>query len=294
MQKQLAGLIRQLALKRSEIESLPDTLHTTVQAKKYPTGFDLGKPTSPFLPADLIEESSAWVYFGRSSTPVNDHARKSRWRSSFFQLIRLPGGRRATIEYIKRLQLLRLPERRRATIEYIDRLNKQEVFPVGTQVALIEKAFLVSDKGEMVLSPMTVSIQLRAYRNVKQSFREAGTATQCVAEFISRPRDFMRADALMTAMSPADYRLKTFRSDGGKQDTFELVDDPKASNQPRLRQCMNCHGGTCIRSFGDVARGDLKSFQMRNQKEIVQATAKAKRDDVSWKLLQTAWDKANL
>ena len=206
--EQLAGVIRQLALKRSEIESLPDTLHTTVQAKKYPTGFDVDEPISPFLPPDLIEVSSAWVCFGLSSTPVNFHAGEGLWRSSFVQLMRLPKGRSATIEYI-------------------DRLNKQEVFPVGTQVALIEKAFLVSDKGEMVLSPMTVSIQLRTYRNA---------ATQYVAEFISRPRDFMRADALMTAMSPADYRLKTFSSDGGKQDSFELVNDPMASTAPRLRQ----------------------------------------------------------
>ncbi len=172
-------------------------------------------------------------------------------------------------------------------------LNKKEVFPVGTQVALIEKAFLVSDKGEMVLSPITVSIQLRAYRNVEQSPGEAGTATQCVAEFISRPRDFMRADALMTAVSPADYRLKVFSSDGGKQDILELVDDPKTSEVPRLQQCMNCHGGAGIKSLGDFARGDLKSFQRRSHSEIVQATAQAKQDDKSWKLLKTAWTKTN-
>jgi cytochrome c553 len=106
---------------------------------------------------------------------------------------------------------------------------------------------------------------------------------------------------LMTAVSPADYRLKIFASDGGKQDTLELVDDPKASTRPRLRQCMTCHGRAGTKSLGDVTVGtvrsvprlNLKSLQRRSQSEIVQATAKAKRDDESWKLLQTAWEKAN-
>lgn len=273
--KQLANLIRQLALKRTEIESLPDTLQTTVQAKKYPTEFDLEKPTSPFLPPDLTHESSPWICFGRSRTPVNLHATDGRWRAAFFQFVRLPGERQTTIEYI-------------------DRWNKENVLPAGTQFALIEKAFLISDEGEMVLSPMTVSIQLRAYRNVEQSFRDAGNATQCVAEFISRPRDYLRGNALMAAVSPTDYRIKTVRSDGGKQDVLELVNDPKTSLQARLEQCMQCHGGAGIRSLGDFVapRGKLKTLQRRSQKEIADATLTAKREDESWKLLRTAWNNA--
>ena len=272
VQKQLAGLIHQLALKRTEIESLPDPLLTTVQAKKYPTEFDLDEPTSPFLPPDLTEDSSPWICFGAGRTPVNLHATDGRWRSAFFQFIRLPGEQDATIEYI-------------------NDWNKQKVFPAGTQVALVEKAFLVSDKGEIVLSPMTVSTQLRAYRNVEQSFRDAGTATQCVAEFISRPRDYLRGDSLMAAVSPTDHRLKTVRSDGGKQDVLELVNAPKTSVLPRLGQCMNCHGGAGTNSLGDVVapRGTLKSLQRRSQGEIVHATAKSKRDDKSWKILQELW-----
>jgi hypothetical protein len=276
VRRQLAGLIRELALKRSEIESLPDSFRTTANAKKYPTEFDLDKPTSPFLPPDLTEDASAWICFGRSSTPVNLHAIEGRWRSAFFQFIQLPGGRDATIEYI-------------------DRWKEQNAFPVGTQVALIEKAFLVSDKGELVLSPITLSIQVRAYRNVEQSVSDADTATQCVAEFISRPRDYLRGIALMAAISPTDYRLKTLRSDGGKQDVLELVNDPKTSLQTRLQQCMQCHGGVGVNSLGDVVapRGTLMSFQRRSKKEIVQATAKAKLEDESWRLLLAEWGNAN-
>lgn len=74
--------MRQLALKRTEIGSLPDSLLTTVQAKKYPTEFDVDEPASPFLPPDLIEDSSPWICFGRGRTPVNLHATDGRWRSA--------------------------------------------------------------------------------------------------------------------------------------------------------------------------------------------------------------------
>ena len=95
----------------------------------------------------------------------------------------------------------------------------------------------------------------------------------------------------MAAVSPTDNRLKTLRSDGGKQDVLELVNDPKTSGLPRLEQCMNCHGGAGTISLGDVVapRGTLKSLQRRSQSEIVQATARSKRDDNSWKILQEHW-----
>lgn len=273
VRQQLADLIRSLALKKSEILTLPLTLRATVEAKKYPTRFDLDKPTSPFLPSELSEDSSAWICFGRSGSPVTFHASESGWRSVFFQFVRLPSGRDATIDYI-------------------DDWKKDDVFPVGTQVALIEKAFLVSDEGEIVLSPMTVGVQLRAYRNVEQHIRDAGSATQCVAEFISRPRDYIRGDALMVTVRATGHRLKVLMT-GGKHDVLELVRDPKTSAVLRLKQCMNCHGGAGTSSLGDVVvpRGKLKTLQQRSQTEITEATMNAKRADDSWKLLRNAWNK---
>jgi len=271
--QRLAGLIRQLALTKSEIKELPSTLLATVQSRMHPDEFNLDDPLSPFLPPELIEQSSTWICFGRSSSPVTFHAERNRWRSAFFQFIRLPAGRDATAHYI-------------------DHWNGRVVFPVGTQVALIEKAFLISDHGQIVLSPITVSVQLRAYRNVEQSQRDAESATQCVAEFISRPRDYMRGNSLMTALYSADYRIKALASGGGKQDVFELVSNPNESLQPRLSQCVNCHGGAGTSSLGDVIvpRGTLKSLQQRTPAEIAEKTAEAKQTDSSWELLRDAWN----
>ena len=279
VQVRLADLILQLALKQAEIEALPDTLLKTVQAEAYPSRFDVNQPTLAFLPtglAELSEESPAWICFGRSSTPVTFHAERDRWRSAFFQFIRLP-------------------QARDETLNYLDGWERQDEFPVGTQVALIEKAFLISDKGEIVLSPMTVGVQLRAYRDVEQSFRESKTVTQCVAEFISRPMEYSRGNALLTAIRPSDHRFKALLMGGDKQDVFETVDDPQASRQTRLRQCMNCHSGAGTNSLGDVIapRGQLRTLQRRSQMEIAAATADAKQRDASWKSLKSVWDKAN-
>lgn len=123
--EQLANLIRQLALTRSEIDSLPDTLLTTVREKKFPTEFDLDDPTSPFLPPDLMEDRSAWICFSRASSPVAFHAKRNRWRSAFFQFMRLPDGQDATINYL-------------------NNWNAEKAFPVGTQVALLQRSSSVS------------------------------------------------------------------------------------------------------------------------------------------------------
>ena len=270
VRSQLADLIRKLALSRSEIEALPSTLPATVRSKKYPSKFTIESPFQPFLPPELSDNSSGWICFGRRSSPVTFHARDNRWRSAFFQFIRLPKGRQASIDYLRHWK-------------------KENAFPAGTQVALIEQAFLISNDGAIVLSPLTASIQLRAFRNVEEHVREAESTTQCVAEFISRPRDYANGNALLTAVQSSDFRLKVLTA-GGKNDLLDLVKDPTVSVLPRLQQCMNCHGGAGTNSLGDVVvpRGELKSLQQRSRAEIAEATARAKQEDSSWQLLQAA------
>jgi hypothetical protein len=72
------------------------------------------------------------------------HSRFFNWRSAFIGFIRLPGGRKNTLAYL-------------------DKLNRSVGFPAGTQFALVEQAFLISDEGELVLSPLIPDIQLRAH-----------------------------------------------------------------------------------------------------------------------------------
>lgn len=139
-QRLLATLIRRVALTKAEILTLPDTRAATMKNGRFPQEHAPTDSFKPFLPVDLYAKVSSWVCLGKVGNPDTNHARIDRWRSMFLQFVRLPGGRKATLEYI-------------------EKLNDREAFPVGTQFALIDQAFLISDQGEIVLSPVINSIE---------------------------------------------------------------------------------------------------------------------------------------
>ena len=115
---------------------------------------------------------------------------------------------------------MRLPDGRDATVDYIEKLNNREAFPVGTQFALIDQAFLISDEGKIVLSSLINSIQLRAYLNVTSTQLQAGSdPIDCVAEFLMQPRQLMQGDSVMRAVAPNERRF-TFDESGGGRGLF--------------------------------------------------------------------------
>ena len=163
-QPKIASLIRRLALTKEQIRSLPDTLAATRKSGGFATAHNPEDRFQPFLPADLYSpKESSFICLGEDQHPVpaSTHTGKLRGRSMFLQFMRLPGGRTETLEYLDRSK------------------TKPEQFPVGTQFALIEQPFLISNEGELVLSPMIVSVQLRAYLDVEQRFNfSKGMVTQ--------------------------------------------------------------------------------------------------------------------
>lgn len=278
-QKTLATLIRRVALTKDEILALPDTRAATIESGGFPQQHDPTDRFKPFLSADLYAKDSSWVCLGKAGNPVTEHAHVARWRSTFFQFVRLPGGREATREYIKKL-------------------NDREVFPVGTQFALIDQAFLISDAGELVLSPLIINIQLRAYLNVTLTDLEARPkATQCVSEFVIQPRRLMQGEAVMKAVGPEDRRYKTLDDgSGGKVDVFEDYGGVGIGQiLPRLQQCVFCHGRSRpgVRSLGDFTHGDKMAdrltFEAGSPDQITLSIAAAKREDQTWKRLQELW-----
>ncbi len=263
---------------KDEILALPDTRAATIKGGGYPQQHAPKDRFKPFLPADLYSQESSWICLGKVDEYNTDHGRMARWRSAFFQFVRLPGEREATLEYIKKL-------------------NAREVFPVGTQFALIDQAFLISDRGELVLSPFINSIQLRAYLNVTLTELEARpNATQCVAEFVMQPRQLMQGKAAMKAVGPEDRRYKTLDATGGRVDKFEDHGGGAIRRmRPRLHQCINCHGRSRpgVRSLGDFTHGDRiadrYTFEAGSPVKIAQAIGAVKREDETWKKLQEFW-----
>ena len=162
LQPKIASLIQRLALTRERILMLPDTLTATVNSGGFAKRHDPTDPFKPFLPGDLDALKASWVCMGTDEpVPVDLHVERVDWRSAFYSFIRLPKGHAQTLAYY-------------------DNAKSQQPFPVGTQVALVEQAFLISDKGEMVLSPLVATVSLRAYVNVDLSSRKAASQSDAM------------------------------------------------------------------------------------------------------------------
>jgi hypothetical protein len=229
----------------------------------------------PFLPADLYSKESSWICFGEVDSPIpaHIHSRKLKWRSAFLQFMRVSGGRIETLKYMEKLN------------------EHKEVFPVGTQFALVEQAFLISDEGELILSPLIVTISLRAYLDVDRSFRDVRPeATQSVAEFAMQPRQLMQGNAVMKALNPRDHRYEAGDDadgqslNGGAKDPFESGEMPIT----RLNLCMRCHSRAGLRSITTLSPGSFPLFEASHQ-SISKATSTQKRADKTWKTLHELW-----
>ena len=267
-QKKLASLIQRLALTKREILALPDVGAATAKSGDFPQHYDRKAPFGPFFPADLYAKESSWVCLGKVDHPIPaiHHSFFVDCRSAFIAFMRVPAARKETLAYVEKLNT--------------------DVFPVGTQFALVEQAFVISDKGEMVLSPLVPNIQLRAHLIVDFNLpRDSlSPATQCVAEFAMQPRHLMSGKAVMRAIGPIESRVKSLNL---KQDPFEGPAFLALDEEPRLRSCVRCHGAPGLKSVR--SRTPRAKFKEGSPTEIGQATVAQKRDDFTWKLLQRLW-----
>jgi hypothetical protein len=153
IQKRLAQLMRRLEQPASRLKELPDAYGLTVKKGVYPTKFDAEHPERPYLPADLrLDDKSDWVIVRAASTALSapEHNRFVEGKSVFLTLLRLPGARKKTEDY-----LADMPE---------DRGKKGfQPLPDGSQVALVRRMLLPDDKGELQPTPLIEDVQLRIF-----------------------------------------------------------------------------------------------------------------------------------
>ena len=157
LETRLARIMRRVALSKEEILSLPDNYALAVESKTYPSDVDAGSPEIPFLPADLFQPGSAWVPLGREGGPVamtHTEAFPFFGRSAFLVFVRSPAGREGTLDFIESLNAESIP-----------------VTAVGSDVALVRRMLLIDARGEIILSPLVETIQMRHF-SPAQSFHE--------------------------------------------------------------------------------------------------------------------------
>jgi hypothetical protein len=262
LQVRLAEVLRRLAPTRKEIDSLPDNYARALASGAFAREYDPAHRDRPFLPSDLFQPRGPWVCIRGDDGPVAEsHVGGFSGRSRFLVFVRLPEGRKATLEYFASLWNVPQP--------WVDgqldvgrgALNPDlPQFPVGTEVALVRQMILFDNQGTLVATPITESVELRVYRSItarhdRNNVRVDWPAARVEQDFYEvrlSPSQLVEGQAgALRAVARGEKEFPLFSTQG--DDVFEVVagrQDPSATfrNSLILAGCAACHSAPGINS----------------------------------------------
>ena len=306
LQKPLAAVIGRLALTPEQIERLPDNYAAAVSSGEFAKSFDPKQPDHAYLPPELFAADGPWVCVGRSDGGVaarlhlRDDNGNAFTNSVFFVFLRLPGGREATLEYLKRLR-----DKPMVFEEKNISFPKLPQFPKGTEVALVRRALLIAAPHTLVTTALTESVQLRIYHEVpdlvEQLVTSRGTAgmrassSQSSYEFrIRRSRLFAGEAGGLSAVSPTQRDFKTgfankfrdpFEEHISASETF-----PQSRQEPVTPNCFGCHSYSGVYSFNTLR--NFRGGGGGDQGQTILSTislAEVNHAAIQWKQERPSW-----
>lgn len=293
----LAKAIRHVALSAGEIAALPDNYDAASALPGAFTAFDAREPDRAFLPKGLLADDGAWLALEAGpNRPVAAplHSFVFQGRSSFELRFRHPGGRKAGEAYLAELAAMPQPlvtENPKVPFEIIGRDNRNgpwlnpatPQFPVGTMWALVRRAILVDTQGNLVVSPLVESVQVRVYREVE--FTEISPVRQAYFEWELSRRKLLSGSGFHQTEG-RDLAYSQFLAGLG-------VGGPGDPTTPAATLCFSCHHAPGIfsvnsRSFPFSAGLPNPSalppvFRVSSAKSISEASLKAAK--------QPGWEK---
>lgn len=272
LQTRLAQIMKRVALPKEEILSLPDNYALEVEARSFPAEVTPDHPEEVFLPSELFQPDSAWVSMGRKGGPVamtHTEAFPFLGRSAFLVFVRSPDGRAATLDFIEALNSQPNP-----------------VTLTGLEVALVRRMLLIDDQGEIMLSPMVETIQVRHFSPV-QSFYEFE---------LDRIRLFNHLGGGLVLNNDL------FMLFMGHGDVFESPDIPELrATIPGICKACHFHDPSIPNSAdtGSIISYSRQPFALPDNAqpslfpttvaEEAQTVIQWKRDHVTWKSLESLW-----
>jgi hypothetical protein len=293
LQIRLAEVMHRIALSKNEIASLPDNYKAAVESGEFAQQYDPGHRDRAFLPPDLFQAEGDWVCItGSLGAPVAKlHTMTFSGRSRFIEFIRLPQGRKATLDYLHALRDYLDPQGRQPMGDRI-MLSSSAVpqFPAGTQLALVRQMNLFDHDGSLVSAPITESVQIRVFHNVPangpnwQYDQNAAATSQDVYEIkLNRTNLFAGKSGGLGAVTRNDQDFRILQSHG-----FDF-DGPVRT----LDGCAKCHTGSGIYSVRNIA-SLLKPSQAQGgatdaYRNEATTTLFWKRDRYDWGLLNGYW-----
>jgi hypothetical protein len=269
LQSRLAQVLRRLELTPDELKALPDNYAQAVASGAFAREFDPSQPDRSFLPLDLFDTNGPWVCIQPS--PEFDfvgvapmHIVNFSGRSGFFVFVRLPGGRKATMDYFQSLWNFPEPHVPGPIAEDVSINPDLPSFPAGTQVALVRRATFFDTQGNLNASPLTESVQIRVYRTItptlERFFSDTLEATiknsgQTFYEIrLSRPLLFAAKNGGLRALGRHETEFSTFQQQGDDPiDGATAGPSHEEKLLPTLQTCVWCHSGGGVRSLNSRA-----------------------------------------
>jgi hypothetical protein len=275
VQKRLAQLMRRLEQPAARLQGLPDNYALAVKSGAFPTTFDPKRPQQPYLPGDLrLDGKSDWVAIRSRSTAFSapEHAKFLQGKSVVLSLLRLPGGRKETEDY-----LAGLPNER--VQGFVD-------LPAGSQVALVRRMLLPDDKGGLQATPVTESVQVRIF---------PAHAEPSVFEFTLDRGGLLSGRGGLRALTAEDIDYFGFGDFGESGEPLRPRDGRERAPRHLLLNCRSCHGSRddrCDRLFSIntlFPGGQSSQYEGAARTDLaaqVSLTVRHKTESVSWGLLQ--------
>ncbi len=248
LQKRLIAVMKRIALTREQIAALPNNYALAVDSDAFPPEADMEVFGAPYLPPDLFdEETGQWVrlYGAGGEQGTERHVRHTEGRSHFWVFLRTPGGRDATWNYMAKLR-------------DHGRIDDLPQFPVGTQAALVEQATLIDTTGDIVATPLTLRVQVRAYKSVQENIRRRNNYGQALFELVLHRTALFNGEA--GGLVAASAETETF-SGFGMHD-FDVFEMASVLKRPKALRCGSCHQGPGVNSF--FSRYRITGLQDRN------------------------------
>ena len=295
LQNKLLEVIRRLALPPQEIARLPDSYQAAITSKAFPAAYDAQRRNQPFLPPDLFNPNGSWVMLSaRGGDPIAiSHVSFFSGRSAFLVFMRLPGGRAATLDYLKSLYSFPKPwlPDPNGPMGVMPNPNLPE-FPPGTQLALVRKAMLIDSEGHLQPTNIVEDLQLRIHRTIPTEIlpmhnidrNEARTALDVLEFKFSRVKLFAGEAGGLRSVQAGEPEFALFSSHGIDFEQREI-----------LTACVNCHFRPGVHSMlsrgrfeiGGTVRVEVLPSWDRNYE--ADATKSWKGRQYSWGLLQGLW-----
>jgi hypothetical protein len=267
LQMRLAESLRRLALSSKEVAAFPDTYAQAVASGAFAKEYDPAHRDRAFLPPDLFDPHGPWVCIQPSPENSDGVAKMHIWnvsgRSGFLVFVRLPEGRKATMDYFQTLWNFPQPWVQASSFAADQTRENPELpsFPAGTEVALVRRVTLFDNQGNLVASSITESVQIRVYRTIT-SIEERNFGNGRMAEIVknggqdffefklSRPLLFSGKNGGLRAIPADEKEFSTFQQQG--DDPIERTSGrPPIMHDalPELQTCFWCHSGGGVHSL---------------------------------------------